>query len=793
MVRLAVLVIVACAVSSTADAQTWEQKLPHQIREWLANGDLTSELDSIVENASRRYLSNSPYAGRLRINMPPEPHRATFLMVRRSALGRLSNSLTCTCSVALSQETVVCDADFVNDFLEVVNTRSSREGADADDINDALQQLDQRYRSFLGNWLIGHEIGHLVLRHHVSSTSDDSRTGVSGQPGADVAVQRWGREEELEADSYVLSRISRSDIQFSAFMTLSQMATSLYARLIELQRPEEFRAAIAAGNNPIFGTMFKIDMRFSQWGHPPWFIRVLDMAELLFKHYPNMVDTSGYWENLRASIIPVDVGASRPKDWACAESLVGEPAQPLDGKTLVGDAELLDRVMGLNDGALLSRRLADLHDEALAEGQDLAWADTYSLLVEAEAAWRAARITDMNSALQKAAFYFQGTRPDDLSLLVLYARTLARTSAGAEHSKLIEALLPRIDAAATALAAHFSSYPRQLQIYYLDLWEVLSRVRALDDSMTEGVRDALISSLVLDAHDLVAGDLINRWKQAIKQLQAKGDAGNTELIINQLLAFSDASSTLGMDVDAIQASREAVRLLDEKFPEQLQVRAYWKDKLARMLMVVEQGSCVSTARSALVLRQQILELVKAQAPEHIDKAVGQVGIAANQLGFCHILGLQWKEAVEVLELSLQLELSRAQFDESEIATVRHNLASAYLALGDGRALKLAGLALGDRERLKSAPILIENSRSLVAGALYLDGQKAESVATLKTWQKHMTEIDDFRSPTNDLMLLIDGKKVGLPELLGETNVVSDRIILAGPSAFDYSNALAEDW
>ena len=146
MVRLAVLAIVACLASFQANAQSWEQKLPQQTREWLANGDLTSELDLIVENTSQRYLANTPYAGKLRINMPPEPHTATFLMVRRSALRRLSSNLKCTCSVALSQEAVVCDADFVNDFLEVVNTRSNQEGGDAANFNYALQQLDQHYR-----------------------------------------------------------------------------------------------------------------------------------------------------------------------------------------------------------------------------------------------------------------------------------------------------------------------------------------------------------------------------------------------------------------------------------------------------------------------------------------------------------------------------------------------------------------------------------------------------------------------------------------------------------------------
>lgn len=79
-----------------------------------------------------------------------------------------------------------------------------------------------------------------------------------------------------------------------------------------------------------------------------------------------------------------------------------------------------------------------------------------------------------------------------------------------------------------------------------------------------------------------------------------------------------------------------------------------------------------------------------------------MAIAANQLGFCYISSMKWKEAVDPLELSLRLLLSRSQQNEVEIATVRHNLASAYIALGDRRALEFLEQALSDRQRFKCA-------------------------------------------------------------------------------------------
>ena len=248
-----------------------------------------------------------------------------------------------------------------------------------------------------------------------------------------------------------------------------------------------------------------------------------------------------------------------------------------------------------------------------------------------------------------------------------------------------------------------------------------------------------------------------------------------------------------MNVDAVLANREALKLLNEKAPEQLSVRAYWSDVLTRLLIRMEPGSCVSSARSTFFLREQIFDLVRAQAPEQIDSAITQMAIAANQLGFCYISSMKWKEAVDPLELSLRLLLSRSQQNEVEIATVRHNLASAYIALGDRRALEFAEQALSDRQRLNVQPLLVENSRSVMAAALYLNGQKEESTAVLRTWQERMTVIDDFRSPTDDMMMFIDGQLVGLGEILGESNVVSNRVAIGGATSFGYSVPLLQSW
>lgn len=789
MLRVATLASISIFLPLLSSAQSWEQGLPQQTREWLIKGDLTSELDLVVESVSQRYLTNTPYAGKLQINLPPKPQTLTFLMVKRDALGRFNNNLKCTCSVAPTQEAIICDAEFFNDFLNVVNTQDNQINISDRTLIPALLELDRYYRTFLGNWLIGHEIAHLLFRHHTTSTSTTSSSADEIQLQNSNLYQQWGREEELEADTYVLSRISRSEVQFSAFMTLSQMATSLYARLVELQKPEELRAAIEAGNSPFFATMFDVDVRFSRSGHPPWFIRVLEMADVLFKHYPNMVDTSGYWERLRARINPVPVAVGQPRDWACAEQLTGNPAKPLVGNSIIGDAELIDNLLDINEKGIITKRLLYLRDNLTSAGWDASWANTYSLLIEADLAARNGDHISASASLTSAESYFDTRDADDLGLLVLYARTLAR--AGTENADKIEDLLPRIEAAALAMEDHFHSYPRQLQIYYLDMWEVLKTIRPLEDPIGIDVQNALVASLVDNPHSIVTRALMTRWKRSIKLLE--NEAGETENLVNELLSYTSSAIALGMSVDAVLANKQALKILDEEAPEQIFVRAYWYDMLNRILIRIDPKTCAFAASSALALREEILELVKLEAPEQIDSAVTQVAIAGNQLGFCHISNLQWQDAIEPLELSHQLLMSLAQPNPVEVATVWHNLASAYVALGDRRALEIANKAFKERERLELDPLLVENSRSVYASALYLDGRIEESISVFKTWQERMTEIDDFRSPTDNMMISIDGQMVGLGEILGEDNIVSKRTTLSGISRFDYSTALLQSW
>lgn len=81
----------------------------------------------------------------------------------------------------------------------------------------------------------------------------------------------------------------------------------------------------------------------------------------------------------------------------------------------------------------------------------------------------------------------------------------------------------------------------------------------------------------------------------------------------------------------------------------------------------------------------------------------------------------------------------------------------------------------------------------MAAALYLNGQKEESTAVLRTWQERMTVIDDFHSPTDDMMMFIDGQLVGLGEILGESNVVSNRVAIGGATSFGYSVPLLQSW
>lgn len=643
--------------------------------------------------------------------------------------------------------------------------------------------ITDMYRDFLFSWLLGHEIGHLVLGHHLNAEHSVA---------LDENQQSWGRHEETSADAFVLTRLShQKQMQFGAFMTLSQMATSQYARLVDRQYKAQVQAAIDNGKEPYLGVLFPVEIRYRQDLHPPWLIRTLDMADTLFKKYPDMIDTSGFWERMRANAHPKRAASKNINNWNCAETLIGGSPESLREFSGNGDAETLDRLLEENELDTLLDRTDHFRHNMLAAGQEREWIEAYLAFLRAEIllrrGWPALALAEAN----RAADAYKRRYPSDLSLLLMHARAIGRIDPDPQsRASTIEALLPNIERSAQDVFSNGKNMSRQIALYYTDMWEILARGRSLVDPAVETIRSSLLDILVNHGFVSIADTMLLRWKREIERLPVQTSDATRE---NELLAFSRFASALGRKVDAIVAIREALKAINQSnVPAALPVKAFWKTELAQLLVTyIAAEECQALTREALAHREEIAAIVATESPENLDRAIGQVALAANEAGFCHMLGKRSQEGAKFLEYGLEKELSRKTPNERTLATIKHNLSQLYTELGQRKnALEYARYALDTRTRLGENPTLIENSRLAVAAALYFLGETEEAISLLKVWNENYTKVRDFRVPVSSLVMTIDGHSVSIGNLIG---VRHQNEIDGEKDLFSYTQFIEEEW
>lgn len=738
---------------NAAIAADVKNDFPTAVRAWLADGSAISANDLILEGVADRYAAGTPYQGRIRINLPPKKHFLTFLTIKREALRNYNASYVCNCRAVPAVETVICDNDFFNDFLASV-----RQG------DDAPPELNAMYQNFLANWLLGHEVGHIVLGH----TSNIEKLSVRNNADSGVI---WGDLREIEADNYVLTRLSHeSQLQFAGFMTLSQMVTSMYADLIAEQVPEkDLEKAREDGKNPVFGTLFDVTILYNKTLHPPWFVRVLDMFYLLRKRYPQIVDSSGYWENLRARIVPREAATKRIDKWSCATPLHGPGLPPVvsDNRFLT-DAELLDRLLDEGEYEIAEKRAALVRAQSRASDRSK-FIDNYLDFYSAELLSHV-NIKEARRVFDRAMSDFSTTASrlssvENISIVMIRDRAAARILSSAKDLKEFiseDAKLIRKHAARASLS------DRDVAYIYLNSFYIYFRSFSSFDPQSQDMAQSALQTLAKSNFAALKYAFIQRWRNYLALLPKATGTEKLAVLNANLQFFSDAID-VGAYLDATETLRDIMPKIDALPPGQEPFKAYWNDRLARLYIEFGLGEeCSILATKAVSLRKHVAAYAARIMPEHLINSLEQVAIAYNQLGYCHISAQKWQDAKAPLEMALHLRQGTVSGNDVELATVEHNLAQTYVALGINKsaALKYARSALDLRTRSNTYEQLIENSRSIVASALYLNGETAQAAAVWKVWMENTRTLSDFNPDIERYYTVISGKNVNIGSMAG---------------------------
>ena len=237
--------------------------------------------------------------------------------------------------------------------------------------SDVFDAVDRAKRVFLFDWLVAHELGHLVLGH----SSRDMARSWAYRDGVPV-----GLEIEKEADEFFVKKLHNNiQRQQAAYLGLSDFVTALYRQaVLEQYSTNEISKQIEKhGDDFIYETELNIKLTYRSIRHPPWLVRALNLAELIISRYPLIVDTSGYFERIRERIV-FETGMAVPNTPIPSDPLAAEDKPTPSKPVFVKHALIL--ALGSAPQLWVDATLSKAQD--LSETDSVAWRRAGSLVGE---------------------------------------------------------------------------------------------------------------------------------------------------------------------------------------------------------------------------------------------------------------------------------------------------------------------------------------------------------------------------------------------------------------------------
>jgi hypothetical protein len=234
---------------------------------------------------AKAYTTDTAFAGKVLLHRPTEGSCQTdmHLVVLKSLAGTSLDYMR-PCSSIGECNTIICDYSDLKRFRNSLSTPHDPENKNA----DLFRSIESRFGDFLLNWLIGHEIGHVVG----GDTRKPVRVGF-GAAGPCFAVDR---QAENAADKFVVRRVLDQEDAFWAWMALNNFIVLEFGKHVDPKKKLDMTSPTG-----LITLETDIDIHSRRTSHPPLLLRGLDMALTLRRDHPYLENTD-YYERVRQRI-----------------------------------------------------------------------------------------------------------------------------------------------------------------------------------------------------------------------------------------------------------------------------------------------------------------------------------------------------------------------------------------------------------------------------------------------------------------------------------------------------------
>ncbi len=300
--RALVAVVPMLIILATVLVIGTKPRTPSQaIEEYVRAGYVVNDDNQLIWNIAQDFINSTRYENKLLINQPPRAGFANIYVLKSDPKDYFD--IDCNCAY-LGNGIIVCDEKLIKYFTEILNYKY-KEGEKIwledqmgrDEAIEYNNDINLLLSVSLLRWIIGHEIGHLVLNHDGLESNF--------RPTGDTP-QRLAKNVEMEADAYAIERISYVDDITFTYLTLSSTIMTLYVYARDIQSPE--KAGMVPLRNEDITPITLADISST---HPPLLRRSLDMMELLLRMHPEL-DSSDFFNVVAANVDYKSKGASSP-------------------------------------------------------------------------------------------------------------------------------------------------------------------------------------------------------------------------------------------------------------------------------------------------------------------------------------------------------------------------------------------------------------------------------------------------------------------------------------------------